>query len=66
MKGRKLKVHINMDNDWMCCVRQNRGRETIILELCHVVDFQKIKMHFARLLLCLWSYFDETYTTLGC
>ena len=27
--------------------------------------FSKIKMHFAQLLLCVWSYFDETYTTLG-
>ena len=35
------------------------------LELCPLVGFQKIKMCFAQLLLCLWSYFDETYTTLG-
>ena len=36
----------------------------LLLELCPLVGFQKIKMHFAQLLLYLWSYFDETYTTL--
>ena len=25
-KTRKLKVSINMDNDWMYCVYQNRGK----------------------------------------
>ena len=31
MKARKLKVHINMDNDWMDSVYQNRGQESITL-----------------------------------
>ena len=26
MKAKKLKVHINMDNDWMYCVYWNRGQ----------------------------------------
>ena len=29
MKARKLKVCINMDNDWMYCVYQNRGQGSI-------------------------------------
>ena len=31
MKARKLKVRINMDNDWMYCVYQNRGKGFITL-----------------------------------
>ena len=31
MKARKLKVRINMDNDWMYCVYPNRGQESITL-----------------------------------
>ena len=31
MKARKLKVHINMDNDWMYCVYRNRGQGSITL-----------------------------------
>ena len=30
-KARKLKVHINMDNDWMYHVNRNRGRRSITL-----------------------------------
>ena len=30
-KARKLKVHINMDNDWMDRVYQNMGQESITL-----------------------------------
>ena len=29
MKARKLKVHINMDNDWMYHVYRNRGKRSI-------------------------------------
>ena len=31
MKARKLKVYINMDNDWMYCVYQNRDQCSINL-----------------------------------
>ena len=30
-KARKLNVHINMDNDWMYHVHQNRGKGSITL-----------------------------------
>ena len=30
-EARKLKVRINMDNDWMCHVYQNRGQGSIAL-----------------------------------
>ena len=32
-KATKLKVHINMDNDWMYCVYRNRGQGSINLLL---------------------------------
>ena len=31
MKARKLKVHIDMDNDWMYRVYPNRGQGSITL-----------------------------------
>ena len=30
-KARKLKVCVNIDNDWMYCVYQNRGKGSINL-----------------------------------
>ena len=48
MKARKLKARINMDSDWMYRVYRNRGQGSITLELCPLVGFQKIKMHFAQ------------------
>ena len=30
-KARKLKVHINVDNDWMYLVYRNRGKGSMIL-----------------------------------
>ena len=46
-KARRLKVCINMDNDWMYCVYQNKHQGSITLGVCPLVGFQKIKMHFA-------------------
>ena len=46
-KTRKLKVPINMDNDWMYRFYQNRGKGFITLGVMSLVGFQKIKMHFA-------------------
>ena len=65
MKARKLKVHINMDNDSMYCVYQNRGQLSIILGVMSIDRFSKFKMHFAYKLLCLWLYFNESFTTHG-
>ena len=48
MKARKLKVRINMDNDWMYHVYRKRGQGSITLELSPLVGFQKIKLHFAQ------------------
>ena len=48
MKARKLKVRINMDNDWMYCVHWNRRQGSITLGVCPLVGFRKIKMHFAQ------------------
>ena len=39
MKARKLKVHINMGDDWMYCVYRNRGQGSIthgVMSLCRV------------------------------
>ena len=48
MKARKLKVRINMDNDWMYSEYWNRGQGSITLGVMSLVGFQNIKMHFAR------------------
>ena len=49
MKARKLKVCINVDNDWVYIVYWNKGQGSItVLELYPLVGFQKIKMHFAQ------------------
>ena len=47
-KARKLKVHINMDNDWMYPVYHNKGQRAITLGVSPLVGFQKIQMHFAQ------------------
>ena len=39
MKCRKLKVCINMDNDWMYCVYQNRGQGFITLGVISLCRF---------------------------
>ena len=47
MKARKLKVCINMDNDWMYRVYWNRCEGSITLGVMSLGRlFQKIKMHF--------------------
>ena len=56
MKARKLKVCINMDNDWMYCVYRYRGQGSKTLRIISLCRFS---------ITCLWSYFSETYTTLG-
>ena len=38
-KARKLKVHINMDNDWLYREYRNRGKRVHNLELCLLVGF---------------------------
>ena len=60
MKARKLKVCINMDNDSMYCVYQNKGQGYITLGVMSLDRFSKFKMHFAYKFLCLWLYFNET------
>ena len=39
--ARKLKVHINMDNDWMYRVYQNKGQGSITLEVMSLGRFSK-------------------------
>ena len=49
MKARKLKVCINMDNDWMYRVYQNKDQGSItlgVMSLCRFKGFF-LKMHFA-------------------
>ena len=41
MKARKLKVRINMDNDWMYYVYQNRGQGFITLGVTSLGRFSK-------------------------
>ena len=40
-KARKLKVHINMDNDWVYCVYPNRGKGSITLGIMSLGRFPK-------------------------
>ena len=47
---------INMDNDWMYSVYQKRGQGSITLGVMSLCRFS---------ITCLYSYFNETYTTLG-
>ena len=41
MKARKLKICINMDNDWMYCVYQNKGQGSITLRVMSLGRFSK-------------------------
>ena len=41
MKARKLKVRVNMDNDWMYCVYRNRGQGSITLGVISLGRFSK-------------------------
>ena len=41
MKARKLKVGINMDNNWMYCVYWNRGQGFITLGVMSLGRFSK-------------------------
>ena len=41
MKARKLKVWINMDNDWMYRIYPNRGQGSITLALTSLGRFSK-------------------------
>ena len=56
VKAGKLKVGKNMDNDWMYSVYLNRGQGSITCSYVPLWIYSN---------LCLWSYFNETYTTLG-
>ena len=47
MKARKLKFHINMDNDWMYGVYCNMGQGSITLGVMSLDRFSKFKKHFA-------------------
>ena len=38
-KARKLKVCINMDNDWMYCIYRNRGKGSITLGVIPIGRF---------------------------
>ena len=40
MKARKLKVDINMDNNWIYCVYRIGAKGPLLLELCPFVGFQ--------------------------
>ena len=65
MKARKLKVCINMDNDWMYSVNWDRGQGSITLGVIYLGRFFKNLKCFLLNNLFLWSYFDGTCTTLG-
>ena len=41
MKARKMKVHINMDNDWMYCVCRNFGQGSITHGVMSLGRFSK-------------------------
>ena len=41
MKARKLKVCINMDNDWMYRVCRNRGQESITIGIMYLDGFSR-------------------------
>ena len=40
-KARKLKVPLNMDNDWMYRIYQNRGKGFITLDIMFLGRFSK-------------------------
>ena len=63
-KARKLKVHLNKDNDYTYCVYWDRGKGSITRGVMSLGRFKKLKCILLNNF-CLWSYFDETYTTLG-
>ena len=42
-----------------------RVKDPQLLELCPLLCFFFLKKLKCNLLLCLWSYFDGTYTTLA-
>ena len=42
MKARKLKVRINVDNDWMYCVFRNRGQGAITLGVISLDRFSDL------------------------
>ena len=64
MKARKLKARINMDNDWMYCVYWYRGQGSITLGVISLGRFSKKLKCILLNNLCMWSYFDETNTTM--
>ena len=41
LEARKLKVHINMDNDWLYCVYRSRGQGSITLGAMSLGWFSK-------------------------
>ena len=48
MKVRKLKLRMNMENDWMYHVYRNRGQGSITLGVMSLGRFSKKQMHFAQ------------------
>ena len=63
-KARKLKVCINMDNDWMYHVYQNKGQGSITLGVMSLGRFSTNKNAFCVVTFMFVSCFNETYTTL--
>ena len=47
---------------FMVLISQNSGQGPITHGVMSLGRFSKFKMHFAKELLCLWSYFNETNT----
>ena len=48
-KARKLKVCINMDNDWMYCVYQNKGQGSITIGVISLGRLSKNKNAFCSI-----------------
>ena len=49
MKARKLKICINMDNDWMYCVNRKSGQGFITLGVMSLGRFSKNKNAFCSI-----------------
>ena len=65
MKARKLKVSLNMNNDWMYRVYPNRGQGSITLGVISLGRFSKKLKCILLDNFYVLSYLDETYVTLG-
>ena len=60
MKARKLKARINMDNDWMYPVYQNRDQGFITLGVMSLGRFSKKKKKKKYILLNNFYVYDPT------